>query len=56
MSHIHPYTQADLKYTITNPKCNFRYKNLLTKKKYIHKKAVKYLVVENINLIFKKMI
>jgi hypothetical protein len=33
MSHIHPYIQADLKYTITNPKCNFRYKNLLTKKK-----------------------
>lgn len=33
MFHIHPYIQADLKYTITNPKCNFRYKNLLTKKK-----------------------
>jgi len=33
MSHIHPYIQADLKYTIKNPKCNFRYKNLLTKKK-----------------------
>ena len=33
MSHIHPYIQVDIKYTITNPKCNFRYQNLLTKKK-----------------------
>lgn len=30
---LHPYLQADLKYTITNPKCNFRYMNLLNKKR-----------------------
>lgn len=39
MSHIHPYIQADIKYTITNPKCNFRYKNLLTKKKIYNQKG-----------------
>ena len=30
---LHPYLQADLKYTISNPKCNFRYMNLLNKKR-----------------------
>ena len=31
MSRLHPYLQADLKYTINNSKCNFRYYDIVNK-------------------------
>lgn len=40
MYKLHPYLQADIKYTINNVKCNYRYMNLLKNKKKGTKKQI----------------